>query len=207
MKGKWTTLTVAVAAVLLTVISSFAAGNVLFEDKFATLDPAWAAPSEWINVKDGKLIINGEKNLADNYLNQGAILPNDMDASVNMTFIKAADINYGSGLLFWAKDYNGWYCALINADGWFAVQRRVGDRFLMPVNWIKSDAIKKGAGVENQFRVVTKGSQATVYINGKQVISFSGQAPEGGSLIGFRVGSGPKESNSVAFSDLKVVAP
>jgi hypothetical protein len=128
----------------------------LFEDKFATLDPSWGAPSQWISVKDGKLTINGEKNVADNWLNQAAILPNDMDANVTLAFVKTGSPDYGSGLLFWAKDYNGWYSALINANGWFAVQRRVGDRFLMPVDWRKSDAVKKGEGVENQIRVVTK---------------------------------------------------
>ena len=54
---------------------------------------------------------------------------------------------------------------------------------------------------------MTKGNQATIYINGKEVISFSGQPPEGGSLIGFKAGSGPGAPNSVAFSNFQVVQP
>jgi hypothetical protein len=55
--------------------------------------------------------------------------------------------------------------------------------------------------------VVTKGNQATIFINGKEVVSFTGQPPQGGSLIGFIVSSGPEGSNSVAFSNFQVVQP
>jgi hypothetical protein len=55
--------------------------------------------------------------------------------------------------------------------------------------------------------VVTKGNQATIFINGKEVVSFAGKPPEGGSVIGFRACSGPEGSNSVAFSNFQVVQP
>ena len=52
-----------------------------------------------------------------------------------MTFLKAGDPTYGSGLIFWGKDSNEFYCLLINANGWFAVQRLVANRYLLPVAW------------------------------------------------------------------------
>ena len=73
--------------------------------------------------------------------------------------------------------------------------------------WRESDAIKKGEGAVNQIKVVTKGNKATISINGKEVISLSGQPPQGGSLVGFKVASGPEGANSVAFSDFQVVQP
>ncbi len=206
MKGKWAALVMAMAMVFLAVTGGLAA-KVLFEDKFTTLDPAWAAPSEQINAKDGKLIITPPKNTTVTYLNQANVLPNDMEADYTITFLKAGDPTYGSGLLFWAKDSNEFYCVFINANGWFAVQRLVANRYLLPVAWRESDAVKKGENVENQVKVVTKGNQATISINGKEVISLSGQPPEGGSLIGFKVSSGPEASNSVAFSNFQVVQP
>lgn len=206
MRVRWTALATLMAVVLLTAASGFAA-KVLFEDKFTTLDPAWGAPSKLITVEDGKLIITGEKNLADNFLNQAGILLNDMEASYTMSITNAANPNYGSGLLFWARDYDAWYCILINANGWFAVQQYTAGRFLLPVSWRESDAISKGEDRKNEVKVVTKGNRATIFVNGKEIISFTGQPPQGGSLIGFRVTSGPDAPNTVAFSNFRVVQP
>ncbi len=153
-----------------------------------------------MNVKDGKLVITPEKNTTQTILNQANVFPNDMEASYGMTFIKAPAPTWGSGLVFWAKDYDEYYAVLINAQGWFGVQRHVSNRYLLPVAWQESDAIKKGEGAENQVKVVTKGNQATIFINGKEVVSLNGQPPEGGTLIGFKVASGPEGANTVAFS-------
>ena len=206
MKGRLTALTMTVALVFLAATSSLAV-TVLFEDQFATFDPSWGVSSERIHVDNGKLIINGEPKIAFNYLNQTGVLPNDMEASFTMSFVKAEEPTYGSGLLFWARDYGAWYCLLINPNGWFAVQRFDGGHFILPVPWHESDVIAKGEGRVNQVKVATKGDEATVFINGEKVISFTGFPPQDGSLIGFRVTSGPYGSNSVAFSDLKVVQP
>jgi hypothetical protein len=124
-----------------------------------------------------------------------------------MTFVKAPAPTWGSGLVFWAKDYNEYYSVLVNAEGWFAVQRYVSGRYLLPVAWRQSDVIKKGDGAANQVKVTTKDNKATISINGKELISLSGQPPQGGSLIGFKVASGPEGANTVAFGDFQVVEP
>ena len=206
MKSKVAALMMAMALVLLAVTASLA-GKVLFEDKFTTLDPSWGAPGPIMDVKEGKLIITPETNTSQTILNQANVLPNDSEGSFTMTFVKIPAPTWGSGLVFWARDYNEYYAVLLNAEGWFAVQRYVAGRYLLPVAWRESDAIKKGEGAENQVKVVTKGNQATVFINGKEVVSFSGQPPQGGTLIGFKVASGPEGSNSVAFSNFQLVQP
>jgi hypothetical protein len=89
----------------------------------------------------------------------------------------------------------------------FAVERNTSGRPLLPVAWREDASLKKGERAENQVKLVTKGNQGTIFINGKQVLSFTGQPPEGGSLIGFRVSSGPEGSNTVAFSNFQVVQP
>ena len=196
-----------VMAMVFLAVTPGLAAKVLFEDKFNTLDPSWAAPSATINAKDGKLIITPDKDMTQTYLNQANILPNDMEADYTVTFVKAADPTYGSGLVFWAKDLDNWYCLQINATGMFAVERNTSGRPLLPVAWREDASLKKGERAENQVKLVTKGNQGTIFINGKQVLSFTGQPPEGGSLIGFRVSSGPQDSNSVAFSNFQVVEP
>jgi hypothetical protein len=206
MKGKLTALVMAMAMVFLAVTAGLA-DKVLFEDKFTTLDPSWAAPSAIISAKDGKLTITPDKGMTNTYLNQANILPNDMEANYTITFVKAADPTYGSGLVFWAKDYNEWFALLTNANGWFAVSHQTSGRSLLPVAWREDASLKKGEGVENQIKLVTKGNQGTIFINGKEILSFSGQPPEGGSLVGFRVSSGPQGQNSAAFSNFQMVGP
>jgi hypothetical protein len=206
MKSKAAVLVVGVAIVLVAANICLAA-KVLFEDKFATLDPAWGSPSAIMNVKDGKLVITPEKNTTQTILNQANVFPDDLEASYAMTFVKPTAPTWGSGLVFWAKDYNEYYAILLNAQGWFGVQRHVANRYLLPVAWRESDAIKRGQGAENQVKVVTKGNQAKVFINGKEVISFNGQPPQGGSLIGLKAASGPEGANTVAFANLQVSQP
>jgi len=206
MKSKVAAVMMAMAVVMLAVTAGLA-GKVLFEDKFTSLDPSWGAPGPVMDVKDGKLIITPTINTSQTILNQANVLPNDAEGSFAMTFIKAPAPTWGSGLVFWAKDYNEYYAVLINAEGWFAVQRFVAGRYLLPVAWRESEAIKKGEGAENQVKVVTKGNKATILVNGKEVISISGQPPQGGSLVGFKVASGPEGANSVAFSNFQVVQP
>ena len=206
MKRQSAALAMAMAVVLLAVSASLA-GKVLFADKFASLDPSWGAPGPIMDVKDGKLIITPEMNTTQTVLNQANVYPNDAEGSFALTFVKTPAHGWGSGLVFWARDYNEYYAVLLNPEGWFAVQRHVAGRYLLPVAWRESDAIKQGEGAENQVKVVTKDNKATVFINGKEVISLSGQPPQGGTLIGFKVASGPEGSNSVAFSNFKLVQP
>ncbi len=130
-----------------------------------------------------------------------------MEANYTVTFLKAGTPNNGSGLVFWGKDDNDWYEMMTSPNGWFAVEHQLSGRRLYPVAWYEEGALKKGEGAENQVKVVTKGNQATIFINGKEVVSFPGQPPEGGSLIGFAGSSGAAGQNSVAFSNFQVVQP
>jgi 3-keto-disaccharide hydrolase len=192
---------------VLGLVSASWAGTVLFEDKFTSLDPGWGAPDNSFNIKDGKLTLTPAAKETYTAVYEGNIFPNDMDVSVTVKFVKAEDPNWGAGLLFWSKGLREFYGLLINANGWYTIQRRMGDRFINPVSWRASDAIKKGAGVDNKLRVVTNGAKATVYINDKEVITFTGQPPEGGSQIGVRGASGDSQPNVIEYTDFKVMKP
>ncbi len=207
MKKIAASLTMAMAMVVLAVTAS-PAGKVLFEDKFTAMNLAWGVPSNNAYVKDGKMIIAPAVNTGVNLFNQVAFLPNDMDASVTMNFQKVGAENLASGFLFWVNSATEYYGLEVAPNGSFGVLRSVaGGRYLMPVPWQQSDAIKKGEGVDNVLRVVTKGTQGTVYINGQQVAILPGQPPVGGSQIGLGGSSGDKAPNVVAFSNLTVAEP
>jgi hypothetical protein len=194
------------AVVLALALSAFAAA-VLYQDNFATMDPAWGMPSASLYVKDGKFVIAPPVNKYQVAINAANILPNDMDASVGLTYQKVGDPDYASGMIFWAKDTSDYYVIAFSPDGWFAIQRYAGGRMLAPVPWREVGSAKKGVNVENILRVVTKGNQATAYINGKQIVTFSGQPPQGGSLVGLKGSSGPNGVTAAAFANLKVVGP
>jgi hypothetical protein len=176
-------------------------------NKFTSLDPGWGSPDKAFEVKDGKLVVQPAVKETYSAVYEGNIFPNDMDVSVTMKFVKAEDPTWGAGLLFWSKGLKDFYGLLINANGWFTIQRRVGDRFINPVSWRENAAINKGVGADNLLRVVTKGTQAKVYVNDKEVITFTGQPPEGGSQIGVRAASGDDKPNVVEYSNLKVMSP
>ncbi len=170
MRGK-ITAAAGVLAVLLAWVGPGVGARDVFEDKFAALDPAWGLPSNVVGVKDGKLVVSPETNQSQTLLHQGFLFPSELEIRVSISFVKADDDTYGSGLVFWANDYWDYYALLVNAQGWFAVQRYFGGSYGLPVPWRESDVIKKGIAVDNLLRVATKGDQVTVYINGQELVT------------------------------------
>ena len=83
--------------------------QVLYEDNFATLDPAWGQQSANLSVNNGKLIIQPDINKGFTALNQANVFE-DMDACLKVTLTKSDDPSQTTGgLVFWAKDYNDFY--------------------------------------------------------------------------------------------------
>ena len=171
-----------IALLLLPAVRSVLAGEVLYEDDFTKLDPSWGALGENLSVKDGKLTLKPSLNTTRSVLNQANVF-DDAEITVEVT-LSVGDTSVPGGLIFWAKDYDSFYCLCINASGYFKISRYVIDRWLDPVNWTANEAINQGVGQINKLRVTTKGRQATAYINDKQVVTFNGQPPRGGGCIG-----------------------
>ena len=53
--------------------------------------------------------------------------------------------------------------------------------------------------------MVTKGRQATAFINDKQVITINGQPPQGGGCVGVSGGSAQDSQNTWQFANLRVI--
>ena len=193
-----------VALLLLTPVLSVFAGEILYEDNFTNLDPSWGTPSERLSVKDGKLTLKPAPNTTESVLNQSNVF-DDADIRIEVV-VPAGDANVPGGLIFWAKDHSNFYCLCIDAAGYFKISRYVTDRWLQPVGWTENEAINKGTGQVNKLRVVTKGHQATAYINDKQVTAFEGQPPPGGGCVGVSGGSPENAENTWQFANLRVTA-
>src|SRR5580692_701272 len=192
------------ALLLLATILSASAGEILYQDNFTSLDPSWGTPGERLSVKGGKLTLKPVPNTTQSILNQSNVFEDaDIRVEVNMP---AGDANVPGGLIFWAKDHSNFYCLCVDAAGYFKISRYVTDRWLQPVGWIENEAIDKGIGQVNKLRVVTKGRQATAYINDKQVTTFDGQPPQGGGCVGVSGGSPENAQNTWQFANLRVTA-
>jgi glucose/mannose transport system substrate-binding protein len=195
----------AIVAVLLFHPVSHAMGaDILYEDDFTNLDPSWGTPGDILSVKDGKLILKPALNTTQSVLNQSNVF-DDADIEVEVT-LAAGDPIVAGGLIFWAKDYTNFYCLCVDANGSFKISHFVTDRWLTPVGWTENGAINKGVGQANKLRVVTKGRQATAFINDQQVITINGQPPQGGGCVGVSGGSAQDLQNTWQFASLRVIA-
>src|ERR1700756_3066993 len=177
--------------------------QILYEDNFATLDPAWGAQSPNLSVSNGKLILQPDVNTGFVALNKSKLFE-DIDACVNVNMAKSDDARWGGGLVFWAKDDNNYYALLASGDGEFSVRRYVNGTSSAVVDWRESPGVKKGIGQINQLRIVAKGNQATAYINDTEVATFNGEPPQGGSFIGVKGSSAEKSQIVWEFSNLKI---
>jgi 3-keto-disaccharide hydrolase len=180
--------------------------KVLFEDDFTTLDPGWGLPGEFMRVERNRFVLTPEESQCRWRLYQGDVFE-DFDYQVKIRMAKKGGPIALSGVVFWAKNYDNRYDFVVNPAGQFAVTRHTGKKTLSLQSWTDSPAIKKEEGETNLFRVVAKGNQATLYVNGTQVYAFKGFPPPEGSLIGF-IGCSPLGHRNVfEISELKVVAP
>lgn len=180
--------------------------KVLFEDDFTTLDPGWGLPGDFMRTEQNRLVLTPEDSQCRTRLYQGDVFE-DFDYQVKIRMAKKVGPMALSGVVFWAKDYDNHYDFVVNQAGQFAITRHTGKRTLTLQSWTDSPAIKKEAGETNLFRVVAKGNQATLFVNGTQVYAFKGFPPPEGSLIGFIGCSSQGSRNVFEISELKVLAP
>ena len=179
-----------------------AAPQVLFEDTFTTADPAWGFDSG-AQIKNGALVIKPNPTLAKNYLYQSDVFT-DADISVTVSS-PSTDAGAGAGIVFWGTDTDNYYMAVVHGDGTYGISRYVGNRWMSPAPAAVSASVNKGAGAKNKIRVVTTGSQATLYINDKQIVTIKGQPPVGGGAAGVFAESGDQPA-VWTLVDFKVLA-
>lgn len=162
------------------------AGKVLFEDKFASLDPSWnmSATNDTRSVGPDGLSFKMKPNTAYTYLNQTGFY-DDYEVCADVVMQFDAKSNGYLGIAFWGVDNDNLYILDVSPIvGQFAVYRGQKGKFLQPIKWGGSAAIKTGTGVTNAISVAVKANHAVITINGQKVAEFNGQPPDGGSLPG-----------------------
>ncbi|MBL9094419.1 MAG: hypothetical protein JNL96_24570 [Planctomycetaceae bacterium] len=200
-------LVAAVAGVCLASSVAFAeekVGETLFKEDFAVLDPGWGAASDRQRVEGNRLILSPMSNSSYRTLYQGDVY-SDIDARAEVALAQGPESNPG-GLIFWAADGEHYYVAVVTGDGRFGVMRMVGGRWLYPVQFQKSEALKTGLNAVNEVRIVTHGNTATMYGNGKELVAFTGHPTTSENLIGFFADSSAGE-NTWSFGKLLIRKP
>jgi hypothetical protein len=182
------------------------ADSEVYKDDFEKMDVAWGDPSDTVFVKEGKMILRPAIGYASRPQYQGTVVT-DGTISVKVKITDAEADTWDAGLLFWGNDTQNYYIASVTPEGGFMVSRLMNNRWLHPVSYRKNDAIKKGKNQENDLRLVLSGKNATLFINGKEVIRLTGQPPESGSLFGLYAESGSKKATVAEFTHLLVTKP
>jgi len=136
----------------------------------------------------------------------------DLDACATISLAKRTTDPTASyaGLMFWVEDNQNYYQAVIAPNGYFTIARVVNGKELSsrPLKWTKTDAIKYGAKKKNTLRLILKGDQVGVLINGQEVASFTGESPSRPSYIGLLAASAPsKRGDAWSVTDFKVTEP
>lgn len=201
---------VGAAGLALASSSAFACGSgkILFEDKFDKLDPSWG-----ITLGDGWSVGQGLKatlkpNDSYEYLNQTSLY-DDYEICMTVAVQFTGDDSADPYIVFWGADNDNFYEAGVGAHyGKYSVWRKQRSKWLNPVAWTETAAVKKGSGVVNEISVTVTGNHAVININGQKVTEFSGQPPDGGSQIGIDIEADKdnKASSVITITDIQVRA-
>jgi hypothetical protein len=202
-----------IAIALLAVIGAGTAAGacegskVLFEDSFAELQPTWDVSPDVGKVEDGQLVITSKADWTV-WVPSTASVYDDIDMCADVTTVAAIDpsTNY-VGLVFWYQDDDNFYTVEISAAGTASMWRKQRGKWLEQFSWTKEAAVRGGDGTTNQLRVVTKGNDASFYVNGDKVAEIKGQPPQNGQQIGLIAYSPKKGVATYAFANVKITAP
>jgi hypothetical protein len=186
-------------------------GKMLFEDPFASHDPAWGAKDDRVAIGSGEALLSPEPGTRTLRWNR-AFLFGDVDvcATARLTSYTSDPITSYAGLMFWVKDDRNFYQAVITESGHLTVARVIDGKVQQrrPVAWTDLDVAKAKAKEKNTLRVVTKGDRVTILVNGKRVAQFNAEPPRGASFVGMLAASSPgKAGDTWSITDFRVSAP
>ena len=117
--------------------------SMLFDDKFATIDPEWDNLAKNNGkIENNHLIISlanaSSSNVSQNSINQHDIY-RDVIVCVKFSFdATQRPAGTRSGIIFWGVNFNSFVSFDIKADGYYEISKYVGNRWLFPIPWTES---------------------------------------------------------------------
>jgi len=104
------------------------------------------------------------------------------------------------GLLFRHQDNDNFYFFRVSGDGYYSVDKQLDDRWKTIQRKRQSDFIEEGNST-NHLKVVCKGSQIVVYVNGYHLATFTDDSFHGG-YVAIAVATN-KPNGRVAFDNIR----
>ena len=174
------------ALALFSATSAFACegSNILYEDDFATADPAWGTNAPDLRIENGTLLLQPPEGGASVLQNQSGYFEGNLDICVDVIQNVADPTSAWAALLFGGIDYDNYYLFQVATNGFINVARYQKGRWIFPVAWKEVPGVINSGATANQIRVVTRGNQVSGYVNGQEVVQFRAQLPADGGLVG-----------------------
>lgn len=144
-------------------------GELLYAAAFDGFQDEWEQYAEERIAEFG----DGALRLTNNTVNNGSYSVTrprfaDFDLTVDAR-PTAGPLDNGYGVVFRLQDRTHYYTFMVSSDGFYQVQRVVGDDVTELSTWIESPFVNAGIDVVNRLRVVARGDQFEFYINGERV--------------------------------------
>jgi hypothetical protein len=135
---------------------------------------------------------------------EGATLGDNFLLQVTTSYEGAQNNSYG---LIFRQSENGYYAFSISGDGFYTVKRADGEEASTLIDWTASELIDQNELGANVLAVLGQGDTYNLYINGRQVNTFTDAAHSGGT-IGI-IANNFDEENPVTFyyDDLTIGTP
>ncbi len=182
--------------------------RVLLADEFNSHNSRWGSETDQLKTFDGKFRIQLDPNHLNFALNQNNTYKN-ADVCVTYVYAEGSKLDQAwGGVVFWASDNQNLYAFGVSAAGTIAVWHLVKNKWQALIEWKANSAVRSGAGAINHIRVVTKGKEATFYVNGIEVEKITGSPPKRGGRVGLIGESLEKGDRAVhTFDDFRVAMP
>jgi hypothetical protein len=173
-------------------------GKVVFADAFDSLSSEWGTQDAFMKLKNGELTLAETDGKSYAVYAGPSFRDVDFCATMKVTDSSAIDESYG-GIIFWARDIDHYYAFQITLDGYATVFEYAAEWKGM-IDDRAFSAIKKGIGAVNELRVVTKGPNATFYVNDQKFDTINVKNPPGTQHIGFTVDAPTATGGKAAFA-------
>lgn len=164
-------------------------GKLIFEDKFAKIDPSWVVSmssnvSQQPTPEARGLAFTLPPGAAGDLTRSGAESFEVCALVVaHKSALNAKTWGVVAQIFFWRADYDHSYKALAVEDGRYWVNRRDSADHFANITPILADASLWGPDA-NELDLRIKGNAGSFSVNGKKIGNFTGDPPSGGGKLG-----------------------
>ncbi len=172
-------------------------GKVNYADTFDTFSSDWGKQGDVMKLKSGELTFTQVDGKSFSVFALPEFRNIDFCVNLKVTESTAHGESYG-GIMFWTRDIDHFYGFQITPDG-YATVFQYDEDFMTLIDDRAFSAIKQGINAVNELRVVTRGPNATFYVNNQKFDTLNVKTAPGTSHIGLTIDA-PLDKGKAAFA-------